>query len=270
MNSLKFVTWNIRGIGSQAKRLKVLNHINKLQADICLLQETHTSESDCHKLRTPQFNQIFSAHFNSRQRGVAILIHKNISFINNNTITDPEGRFIIINITIHNTPTTIACIYGPNKDDSSFFHTFFTSLSNLSDSPIIIGGDFNTVLNPSLDRSNNSNSTRNCQSIETIKQFMSDFGLGDGWRLKHPTDREYSFFSPVHHSYSRIDFFLTSNSIISKISDVLIHPIAISDHAPVSLTWNTNHSRKPSNRWRLNTSLIDDPRKKKTTNRKRT
>ncbi len=82
-------------------------------------------ESDSHKLQTPQYNQIFSAHFNSRQRGVAISIHKNVSFTYNNTIKDPEGRFVIINITVYNNPITIASIYGPNKDDLDFFYTFF-------------------------------------------------------------------------------------------------------------------------------------------------
>lgn len=100
-----------------------------------------------------------------------------------------------------------------------FPHFFFTSLSNLSDFPLIIW-DFNTVINPSIDRSNNSKQHTNCQTTETIKQFMSDFGLGDCWWLKHPTASQYLFFSPVHHFH--IDFFLTSNSIISQTSDTLI------------------------------------------------
>jgi len=47
--------------------------------------------------------------------------------------------------------------------------------------------------------------------------------------------------------------------MISQISDIIIHPITISDHAPVSLTWNMNHFSKPPNSWRLNTSLLEDP-----------
>ena len=56
MSSIKFVSWNIRGIGSSAKRTKILNHLNKLQADICLLQETHLSETEhnCQGSRTEE------------------------------------------------------------------------------------------------------------------------------------------------------------------------------------------------------------------------
>ncbi len=49
-----------------------------------------------------------------------------------------------------------------------FSTLFFTSLFNLADSATIIGGDFNTVVDPSLDRSNNLNNTRNYQSTETF------------------------------------------------------------------------------------------------------
>lgn len=88
---------------------------------------------------------------------------------------------------------------------------------------------------------------------------MSDFGLGDGWRLQHPQDREYTFYSNVHQTYSRIDLFLTSNSIIPNIIETKIHPISISDHSPVTLTWNTPAIQKHPTRWRFNTSLLKDP-----------
>lgn len=87
---------------------------------------------------------------------------------------------------------------------------------------------------------------------------MSNFGLADSWWLQHPDSKDYSFFSPVQHSYSRIDFFLTSNSIIPNISDSTIHPIVISNHAPVTIKWDTTSPLKPPIWWRFNTSLLQD------------
>lgn len=254
---LKFLTWNVRGVGSQTKKNKVLNYLKNIQADICLIQETHLSQFTQNNLKTTHFNHCFSSYYNSKQRGVCILINKNIQFNHHTTISDPEGRFIIINISINNNPITIGNIYGPNSDDPSFFSNVFSSLSNLSSCPIIIGGDYNTVINPTLDRSKHT--SKFWQSSKTIKQFMSDFGLGDGWRLQHPQDREYTFYSNVHQTYSRIDLFLTSNSIIPNIIETKIHPISISDHSPVTLTWNTPAIQKHPTRWRFNTSLLKDP-----------
>lgn len=71
----------------------------------------------------------------------------------------------------------------------------------------------------------------------------------------HPQENTHS----SHHSYSRIDFFLTSNSVTSNILTSKIHPIIISDHAPVTFTWNITNSHKPNTRWRFNTSLLKDP-----------
>lgn len=246
------------GLVTEKKKFKILDHLSKLKADICLLQETHAANSTYTNIKSPEYCHLFSAHFNIKQRGVCILIHHHLQFIHNSTITDPEGRYIIINISINNTPITICSVYGPNVDDPIFFHNMFSLLYNHSNSPIIVAGDFNTVLDPFIDRSSNKNN-KTWQFSETIKKFMEDFALGDSWRLQNPTTKQYTYFSSVHRSYSCIDFSLNSNSIMSQISNQQIHPITISDHAPISFTWNlTNYCRHPT-RWRYNTSLLSDP-----------
>lgn len=116
------------------------------------MQETHLSESEHKKLTNTQLTQIYSASYNSKKRGVAILINKNITVINQSTICDPEGRYVIVNITFNNKILTIANIYGPNTDDPQFFHNFFSSIANVPQSAIIIGGDFNTVIDPTQDK----------------------------------------------------------------------------------------------------------------------
>lgn len=157
MSKMKFSGWNIRGIGSQAKMTKVLTHLIKLQADVISLQETHLSPSEQQKLKYSQYNQVFSATFNSRQRGVSILIHKTLPLVINSTITDPEGRYIIIHASLYSENYIIANVCGPNNDDFPFFHTFFSSFNNLPDSCLIIRGDFNTVIDHTIDKSHTQN-----------------------------------------------------------------------------------------------------------------
>lgn len=212
-----------------------------------MLQETHLLQSEMRKLQSTKYTNVYGASFNSKKKGVMILINKNISITNKVEISDPEGRYIIINASIINTEMTIANIYGPNTDNDEIFHKVFSIVSTFPQSKIIIGGDFNTVLNPSLDK-----------STDTIKQYMIELGLGDSWRLNNPTTRDYTYFSPVHKTYSRIDFFLINNSIIQDITDTKINPIVISDHAPISLTFNNKNHFKTPQRWRMNTSLLQD------------
>ncbi|MGL4338286.1 MAG: hypothetical protein ACRCST_15485 [Turicibacter sp.] len=79
----------------------------------------------------------------------------------------------------------------------------------------------------------------------------------DIWRLHHPADREYSFFSHVHKSYSRIDLFFIDSKLLSKVSTSKYHNILISDHSAVTVSLGFGWA-KPSYNWRFNTCLLLD------------
>lgn len=247
----------MRGFRTLSKRTKVINHLLKLKADICFQQETHIAQHESQQLQFRQFDNIFSATYNSKQRGVSILVNKNLSLTHHSTTTDPEGRFLILNASINHTPFTFANIYGPNNDDPTFFHTIFKALQDKTN--ILLAGDFNTVINPTIDHSNSTGNIRHTNSSDIIKQYMQRYGLSDSWRIKNPTKLEYTYTSLHHKSSSRLDFFLCSNSLAQYITENTIHPITISDHAPVSITISnhTTASKTPT-RWRPNTSLLED------------
>ena len=44
-------------------------------------------------------------------------------------------------------PFTLATIYAPNDDDPAFFESLFSHLRDLRCDDIVLGGDFNLVLN---------------------------------------------------------------------------------------------------------------------------
>ena len=79
----------------------------------------------------------------------------------------------------------------------------------------------------------------------------------DIWRLLNPSGRDFSYFSAVHKSYSRIDYFILDSRLLSQIADSTYHNILISDHAPVSLKLKLNHKRGEFI-WRLNNALLKD------------
>ena len=87
---------------------------------------------------------------------------------------------------IGNDEITIINIYGPNDDNPQLFHAIFSKLMDFSESAIILGDDFNAVITPDLERSNTKNNHRPWHSSDTLKQYMTDVGLGDIWRLKPP------------------------------------------------------------------------------------
>jgi len=86
---------------------------------------------------------------------------------------------------------------------------------------------------------------------------MRELGLIDIWRHMHPKEKDFTFMSHVHGSYSRIDFFCTSKADLHNVKECYIDPITISDHAPVRLKFQLGQG-KQFKYWRLNASVIND------------
>lgn len=255
-NSAKFVSWNCKGLNGAVKRGNIMAHLRKLDADIIFLQETHLKNDDRFRLRGRWVEHVFHSSFNFKSRGSAIFIKKNIPFISNKVISDIRGRYVIVVGKLYNTPVVLASIYAPNVDDEQFMSLFLDTLPNLDTHYLIMGGDFNFVSNPSLDRSS-SRPIPLSKSAKKLNSFSKSYGVVDPWRFTFPNQRKYSFFSPVHHSYSRIDFFMIDLKLISKVKHCDYEPIVLSDHSPVVLHLlfgNKNNMRT----WRLNNNLLMD------------
>uniref|UniRef100_A0A9J7ZUB5 Reverse transcriptase domain-containing protein n=1 Tax=Cyprinus carpio carpio TaxID=630221 RepID=A0A9J7ZUB5_CYPCA len=81
--------------------------------------------------------------------------------------------------------------------------------------------------------------------------------LVDIWRLLNPTARDYSFFSRVHKSYTRIDYFIIDSKLIEGVTQSKYHNILISDHSPISMGLKILLP-KVQYCWRFNPQLLMD------------
>lgn len=71
-----------------------------------------------------------------------------------------------------------------------------------------------------------------------INIMLKEMGLIDVWRAFHQGQRDYTYYSYPHTSYSRIDHFLAFGRDKFRIMDCDLGLIDISDHALISLTFN--------------------------------
>lgn len=86
---------------------------------------------------------------------LVITLNKEVLLLRQETgkvIIDPGGRYAIVSILIQGSILCIASIYGPNDDNPSFVHNFFTSIYAHSNTALITGGDFYLVQNSDTDR----------------------------------------------------------------------------------------------------------------------
>lgn len=197
-----FTSFNCKGLNNPLKRSKVLHHIHQLGAHIMYLQETHLKNVDHVKLRKSWTGHIYHSSFDSKSRGVAILIHKSIPFVHLQTISDMHGSYVIVTGTIFNIPIAMVNVYGPNYDDEEFFKQLFSRLPDMSSYHLIMGGDFNCWLDPQLDRSSNK-AVALSRSARLVNSFMTEFAVSDPLRFLNPHLKAYSFFlSGSPHLYT--------------------------------------------------------------------
>lgn len=146
---------------------------------------------------------------------------------------DRDGRYIILVGEIQSTPITLLNIYGPNNDDPDFFRKVLNLIPDISSTNLIIGGDFNFVLDTYLDRSSTLR-TEPSKACNLVKTYSENMNLIDIWRISNFSGREYSFHSKVHNVYTRIDFFLVDGKLLPHAYNAKYHNIIISDHSPVT------------------------------------
>ena len=90
-------------------------------------------------------------------------------------------RFIAVKIEISGTTFLLANIYAPNKDDPEFFLDVFNRLDQTGIDRKIIAGDFNTVLDETLDR-RGQGYHRNTKARKVLQGVTDTMDLVDFWR----------------------------------------------------------------------------------------
>ena len=250
------MSFNVNGLNGPIKRKRVLTHLKKLKIDIAFIQETHLVPLEHRKLKRDWIGHVISSSFNSKARGVVILINKNTPVTIVETIVDTLGRYVLVNCQIYSEPWTLLNLYAPNYDDESFVQDIFLKVS-AGRQNILMGGDFNFCLDPVLDKSALSVSKSKATKI-TI-EFMKELNLTDVWRQMHPQTRDYSFYSGRHNSFTRIDLFLLSTQLIHRAVESEYLSRILSDHSPLTLSIYMPEKTTNMYRWRLNPTLLQKP-----------
>lgn len=239
---IKVISWNIKGCGDPIKRRKVLSYLKAKNTDIALIQESHTAgEEEAQEFKRDWVGTVLHCSYSSKRNGVMILINRKLSFVLLKKYNDKEGRMICVEALINGVRMVLCNIYAPNITDPTFFHSVNSMIGN-REGQIILAGDFNQVMDGLIDKSQMSGRS-SPGDREAIHMLAEDIGLVDIWRIVHPCEREYTFYSHCHKTYSRIDFFLISRTLVDSVIGCDIGTIFISDHAAVELHININVDR---------------------------
>ena len=216
------------------------------------------------------------ANSTGNKRGVGILIRKELNCQVNATYKDRDENLLGLNITINNESALLVSCYGENEDKGdNFFNTLQGFIHRANSNYIILGGDFNTVIDPTritgpTDIQNldliQMRSNINPKNSALLNNFLRDNNLVDPFRIKNPLKREYSYvpFSQNNKNRSRIDYFFVTANLLSKAIVTYDYKLGTAfDHKPVMLNFGgkTQRGNKIIDPNLLNSKTIKDTAK---------
>ena len=159
-------------------------------------------------------NCIFSNH-KSHARGVAILYRKNIDYKIHTKITDDNGNYIILDLTIDN-QKLIVNLYGPHQDNSAFFQQISNYIDEIGNNDIIMFGDYNCVINPDLDYYNYKY-VNNERARNKVIEIIDTKYLIDPLRKTFPLQKKFTWRKRNPCKQARLDYFLISERFMQYV-----------------------------------------------------
>jgi exodeoxyribonuclease-3 len=251
---MQIVSFNVNGIRAIAKK-SFLEDMKSLSPDVLCLQETKAMVEQV-KDTVGDLNGYYVYANQADKKGYSgtALLSKvepiSVSYDMGIEEHDTEGRVIAAEYSDY----YVVTVYTPNSGNDlrrldyrqTWDADFLKYLKALeSKKPVFVCGDFN-VAHKSIDlarpKPNYNKSAGHMQEeIDGMDSYTSN-GFVDTFRLKNDEEVKYSWWSYRGGARDRnvgwrIDYFLASESIASKISKAEIHnDILGSDHCPVSIT----------------------------------
>ena len=188
-----------------------------------------------------------------RRGGVAILCsprqRENISVWQK----DAGGRLVSLLLKYNDTQVNLVNIYAPTYPTER--KIFFQSLKPyfFPNSQLILTGDFNCY-DSHLDKMGG------LASVDAhLTDLKSVYFLRNAWRLKHPRERQFTWFSSDLSIASRLDSFLISRHLCDHVVFCEIRPCVYSDHDFVYIKLNLHSiSQRGPGVWKFNNSLLRD------------
>ena len=200
----------------------------------------------------------YFASYNSNSRGVAILFNNNLEFlVKKKVYKDILGNYIFVTVTIMDRDFLIVSLYGPNRDDPEFYAELEERINDVGFENIIIGGDWNLVLDYTLDYYNYKHHN-NIKAQEQVDNLMINLDLLDIWRELYPEMRRYTWRRNTPLQQSRLDFFLFSDLRSTFVTNADIKAGYRTDHSMITLTLTLGKESKNKLLWKFNNSLLKD------------
>ena len=253
-DKITLLSANSQGLRGYEKRADVLSYLRDTGASVVCLQDTHLLEIDMQSIRQI-WPECFISGSKTNSRGVLILINNNFEYKLLDTFKDDEGNILQLLISLSTFKLNLINVYAPNNDNPNFFKKVWQLAQNEIADHVIICGDFNLVLNPSLDCHNYTN-INNPQARSNVMEMMNSLDLIDSFRYLNNNVKRFSWRKKSSLKQARLDYFLTSNTMVDTIDSCDIKPSYRSDHSIIEIKISISDFVFGLGTWKINNSLL--------------
>lgn len=248
---MKLISWNVNGLRA-CKTHGFIDSFNGLNADIFAIQETKMQEGQDDVNISGYYSYMSSAVKKGYSGTLVYTKEKPLNVIYGiNEKYNDEGRVI----TLEYSNFYFVNAYVPNAQEElkridfrleyeKDIREYLSSLAKTKS--VIYCGDLNVAHNPIDIKNAKANEGQAGYSIPERESFskLLDCGFIDTYRYLYPENIKYSWWSyrfkaRERNAGWRIDYFITSKDLESKLVSAEIHnEIYGSDHCPVELIIN--------------------------------
>ena len=247
---MKLISWNVNGLRAVIGK-NFMDTFAALDADIFCLQETKLQEGQI-DLMLPGYHQYWNYAEKKGYSGTAVFTRReplSVRYGIGVEEHDHEGRVI----TLEFEDFYLVTVYTPNSQREltrlpyrmAWEDAFLMYLKQLEEKkPVVFCGDLN-VAHKEIDLKNPKSNLRNAGFTQEERDKLTavlDSGFIDTFRHFHPDEKDaYTWWSYMFHAREknvgwRIDYFIASKALESRLVSAAIHPEVMgSDHCPVEL-----------------------------------
>ncbi len=246
---MKFISWNVNGLRAVAGK-GFADIFVELDADFFCLQETKLQAGQI-DLEFPGYTSYWNYAEKKGYSGTCIYTREEPLRVTTGIGIpehETEGRVITLDLPEY----YLVNVYTPNSQDGlrrlpyrmQWEDAFREYLCGLKERKgVIVCGDMNVAHEP-IDLKNPDTNHFNAGFSDEERGKMTELlaaGFTDSWRSLHPDEAKYSWWSYRMAARERnvgwrIDYFLVSDNLASRIESADIHnEIYGSDHCPVEL-----------------------------------
>ena len=259
-----FVAFNANGCSEPGKREELFEHLKSLKSHVFFLSETHSCPLSENAWRADWPGQVHFSHGTSTAGGVATIFSNRLDVDVTARRELLPGRCLYVQAKIQGFVFNLFNIHAPNvgADRLAFLERLNNFISTLdSDDILVLAGDFNSTLNPVLDRK--SAREGHLPSSRALQSLVDKHSLVDVWREYYPDKIQFSWWktnADGRVSAARLDRLYVSKNAVALVRNphFLNFSNFRSDHCPVRAAFQLAPLPKSSGHWCLNQSVLDE------------